>query len=477
MLVGRDKEQQILLSVLETDESQLIAVYGRRRVGKTFLIRQTYKNKFAFQHSGISKGNIKDQLDEFCESLRKYGLRNFVEPKSWSEAFRLLQRLLEKKPKGKKIVFIDELPWMDTHKSNFLESLDHFWNGWATEREDIVLVICGSATSWIINKVIRNRGGLHNRVNRQINLQPFTLKECRQYADKKKLSIGDRELVEAYMVMGGVPFYWSFFQRGESVAQTIDRLFFKQDAELKDEFNALYESLFKNANNYMSIVKALSTVKAGMTRAQLLAVTKLSNNLVFQRALCELEQCGFIRKYQAYGNKNKEMMFQLMDQFTLFYHHFMEGNNSRDEQFWQHILGQNKYNSWIGVAFERVCLWHESQIKKALGIDGIRSNLYAWSYVPTADEKSAGADGGQIDLLIDRTDGVINVCEMKFYKEPFSVTSEYANKIRSRNAIFRERENCKKPLVNTLVSMYGITKNKNSDVFDNILTINDLLDK
>ncbi|MCQ2343579.1 MAG: ATP-binding protein [Paludibacteraceae bacterium] len=475
MLIGRDKEQQILLSALEADESQLIAVYGRRRVGKTFLIRQTYKNKFAFQHSGLSKGNTKEQINEFCESLRQYGLKNFVEPKNWSEAFHLLQRLLAKKPKGKKIIFIDELPWMDTHKSKFLESLDHFWNGWATEREDIVLIICGSATSWIINKVIRNRGGLHNRVNRQIDLQPFTLKECRQYADCKKLSIGDRELVEAYMVMGGVPFYWSFFQRGESVAKTIDRLFFEQNAELKDEYDALYESLFTNANSYMSIVKALSTVNAGMTRAQLLTATKLSNNTVFQKALRELEQCGFIRKYQAYGNKNKEMMFQLMDPFTLFYYHFLEGKNSRDEQFWQHSLGQNNYNAWAGIAFERVCLWHERQIKTALGISGLRSNVCAWSYLPTTEEKLAGATGGQIDLMIDRADGVINLCEMKFHKEPFLVTSSYAEKIRTRNAIFRERENCRKALVNTLVTMYGIVNNMNSDVFDNILVISDLL--
>lgn len=475
MLVGREKERDILLSALDSDESQLIAVYGRRRVGKTFLVRQTYKDKFAFQHTGMANGGLTEQLAEFCESLNRYGLKKYDKPTSWSEAFHLLQRLLSVKPNGKKIVFIDELPWMDTHKSNFLGALDHFWNGWATERDDIVLIICGSATSWIINKVIRNRGGLHNRVNRQISLQPFTLKECREFADSKKLSIGDRELLEAYMILGGVPFYWSFFVRGESVAQTIDRLFFAQNAELKDEFDALYESLFKNAQNYVRVVEALAMVKAGMTRAQLLQATKLSNNIVFQHVLRELEQCGFIRSYNAYGKKCRDMMFQLMDQFTLFYYHFMKNNRSRDEQFWQHSLGHNSYNAWVGVAFERLCLWHERELKVALGISGMSSNVCAWSYIPSASEKSEGAVGGQIDMMIDRKDGVINVCEMKFYKEPFVVTKEYADKVRTRNAIFRDQENCRKALVNTLVTTYGLVRGKHSEVFEKVITMEDLL--
>jgi len=475
MLVGREKEQQVLLSALEADESLLIAVYGRRRIGKTYLIRQTYKNKFAFQHAGLSKGNMQEQLEAFSESLRQYGLKKFIEPKDWLEAFHLLEHLLEKKPQGKKIVFIDELPWMDTHKSKFLSALDSFWNGWATGREDIIMVICGSATSWIINKVIRNRGGLHNRVNRQIDLQPFTLRECRLYADSRKLNIGDRELLEAYMIMGGVPYYWSFFQRGESVAQTIDRIFFWHNAELEDEFAALYESLFKNSRSYISIVHALSTIKAGMTRADLLRNTGLSNNIVFQQALRELEQCGFIRKYQAYGKKNREMMFQLMDQFTLFYYHFMENNNSRDEQFWQHCLGHNNYNAWVGVAFERVCLWHERQIKVALGIGGIHSSVCSWSYVPTSKEKEQGFEGGQIDMMINRADGHINICEMKFYKEPFAVTADYADKIRNRNALFRTHEQVKGAFVNTLVTTYGLATGKHSDVFDVVITMNKIL--
>lgn len=479
MLVGRDKEQQVLLSALDADESQLIAVYGRRRVGKTFLIRQTYKGKFAFQHAGMAKGNLKDQLAEFSESLRRYGFKKFDEPKNWQEAFHLLQHLLEKthskSSSDKKIVFIDELPWMDTHKSKFLAALEHFWNGWATEREDIVMIICGSATSWIIKNVIRNRGGLHNRVNRQIDLQPFSLNECRMYADSRKLNVGDRELMEAYMVFGGVPYYWSFLQRGESVAQTIDRMFFVDNAELKDEFEALYASLFKNAHSYISIVKTLAKVKAGMTRSELLEATKLSNNVVFQRALRELEQCGFIRKYRAYGKKNRETMFQLMDQFTLFYYHFMESNNSRDEMFWQHSLGQNPYNAWIGLAFESLCLWHERQIKKALGISGMRSNVCAWSYVPSSEEKKNGAVGGQIDMMIDRADGIINVCEMKFYKEPFVVSRAYADKIRTRNGTFRARENCGKALVNTLVTTYGLAAGSHSDVFDKVITMDSLI--
>lgn len=475
MLIGRELEQRQLLQAMDSDESQFIAVYGRRRIGKTYLIRQTFKDNFAFQHAGLAKANKKEQLKEFADSLRRYGLKDFAMPKDWQDAFHRLIDLMEKKPAGKKIVFIDELPWLDTHKSNFVSAFEHFWNGWASERDDIILVVCGSATSWIIKKIVRNRGGLHNRVTRLIYLQPFTLRECRQYAEKRHLALGDKDLILAYMAFGGVPYYWSLIDRGEPLTEAFDRLFFAPQAVLQNEFDALYASLFKNAGYYIKIVEALGTIKAGMQRSELLKAAKLSNNTTFKTALKELEECNFIRHYNAIGKKTKETTFQLMDNYTLFYFHFLRNNNTQDAHFWEHTVGQDVQTTWQGLAFERVCLWHVDEIKRTLGISGMLTSVSSWSYIPTPEEKAAGAQGAQIDLLIERKDNVLMVCEMKYYKDLVSVDANYANHIRTRNAIFAERMKVSSAMINTLITPFGLVKGRNSDVFDKVVTIQDLL--
>ena len=474
MIIGRNQEQHQLLQALDAEESQFIAVYGRRRIGKTHLIRQTFKDKFAFQHTGLANATKQGQLQEFADSLRRYGLKDVGKLNDWQEAFHCLSDLLEKK-RGKKIVFIDELPWLDTHKSNFLSAFEHFWNGWASNREDIILVICGSATSWIIKKIIRNHGGLHNRITRTIYLQPFTLRECRQYAEKRHLAFGDKDIVLAYMVFGGVPYYWSLVDQGEPLTEAIDRLFFAPQAILKSEFNALYASLFKNAAYYIKIVEALGTIKAGMQRGELLKAAKITNNATFKAALQELEECNFIRCYNAIGKKTKEATFQLMDNYTLFYFHFVRDNHTQDAHFWEHTVGQGIQKSWLGLAFERVCLWHIEDIKRALGISGMLTAVSSWSYIPTPEEKAQGAQGTQIDLLIERKDNVLMVCEMKYYKDPVTIDANYANYIRTRNAILGAQLRAKPVMLNTLISPYGMINGRNSDVFDKVVTIQELL--
>lgn len=476
MLIGREFEQRQLLQALDSDESQFIAVYGRRRIGKTYLIRQTYKDKFAFQHAGLAKADKKEQLKEFTDSLQRYGLKDFIPPKDWQDAFHRLIDLLEAKPAGKKVVFIDELPWLDTHKSKFLSAFEHFWNGWASNRDDIILIVCGSATSWILKKIVRSRGGLHNRITRSISLRPFTLRECRQYAEKRHLALGEKDIILAYMAMGGVPYYWSLIDRGEPLTDAIDRLFFAEQAVLKSEFDALYASLFKNANYYIKIVETLGTIKAGMQRSELLEAAKLSNNATFKTALKELEECSFIRHYNAFGKKNKETSFQLLDNYTLFYFHFVRDNHTQDSHFWEHTLGQDIQKSWQGVAFERVCLWHVDDIKRVLGISGMLTSVSSWSYIPTEEEKEKGAKGAQIDLLIERKDKVLMLCEMKYYSTPYNVSSNYADHIRLRNAIFAARTNTNQAMLNTLIAPYGMVNGRYSDVFDKVITMRDFMD-
>lgn len=471
MLIGREYEQSELLRLTEMEEPQFCVLYGRRRVGKTFLVRETFANRFAFQHTGLANAKKSEQLREFKESLRAAGMRITVTPKTWYEAFGKLQEHLANQPSGKKVVFIDELSWIDTPKSNFVSALEHFWNGWATARpeKDIVLIVCGSATSWMIKKIIRNRGGLHNRLTMKISLPPFTLRECKEYAQHLRLELADKDLLEAYMVMGGIPYYWSFLRRGESLAQNIDRIFFGPNAPLADEYSALYASLFKSPSSHIAVITALSKKKAGMLRKEILAETKLDDNSLFDNALEELEQCHFIRRYYAFGKKERDSVYQLMDNFTLFYFRFMSENPRHDEHYWSHTLGTPIHAVWAGLAFERVCLWHLPQIRQALGISGVITSAYTWHTDGTAD-----FPGTQIDLLIERNDNIINLCEMKFADAEYLITQQEDEKLRNRSVVFKTITRTRKAVHVTMVTTYGVKHNTYRNNIQSEVTMKDL---
>ena len=469
MIIGRKEEQQILHSAAQSENSEFVAVYGRRRVGKTYLIRETFGYKFTFQHTGLAKGNTKEQLFSFAISLRDAGYDDCPIPKSWLEAFSLLSTYLKNSTDEKKIVFLDELPWMDTPRSNFISAFEHFWNGWASARKDIVLIICGSATSWIINKVINDHGGLHNRVTKQIALQPFTLKECEMFAKSKGLEMSRYQLAECYMVLGGIPYYWSLLEKGLSLAQNIDKIIFAKNGKLSNEFNQLYASLFKSPEQYIDIVTALGKKKAGMTREEIIAATDKYSNGALSKVLDELEYCGFIRKYNGFDKKSKQAIYQLIDNYTLFYFKFIQQNENNDEHFWSASIDSAMHRAWSGLAFERLCMAHTQQIKAALGIAGVLSNVYSWR--KEADETS---DGAQVDLLIDRKDQVINLCEMKYSLSEYIIDAEYEQKLRNKKSAFINATNTRKAVHLTMVTTFGIKTNAHSGIVQNEITLEDL---
>lgn len=471
MIIGRIAEQKELLRAYNSDYSEFVAVTGRRRIGKTFLIRETFNYNFTFQHSGLANQKNRAQLKEFRQSLVKYGLKKCRVPSDWSDAFFLLSELIDQyKDDKKKVIFIDELPWMDTPRSNFVSSLEHFWNGYASARKDILLIICGSATSWIINNIFKNHGGLHNRVTYRINLAPFTLYECEQYAKSLKLDINRYALLECYMVMGGVPFYWSLLERGLSVSQNIDALFFSSEGKLHHEYNELYRSLFKNPEPYLKVVSTLGTKRSGMTREEIILEGNTSNNGQLTRVLEELEACGFIRKYDYQGSRHSKSIFQLIDNYTLFYYKFLHDKSGLDENFWTINTNTPLRNSWEGLAFERVCFGHIKQIKQALGISGVSTKIYSWQ---VRDDSVAGK-GAQIDMIIERADQVINLCEMKFSSSEFTMVKSYDESLRHKYARFRETQNNRKAIHLTLITPYGLTENIYQYSFQKVITADDL---
>lgn len=464
MLVGRRSEQKTLLSLIGKEESQFCVVYGRRRVGKTYLIRETFNYHFTFQHTGVARGSSREQLRAFRDSLVAAGMRSAI-PRNWFEAFDLLKTLINEAPAGKKVIFIDELPWMDTPKTNMIGALEHFWNGWATGRaeKDIVLIVCGSATSWITKNLLKDKGGLRGRITEKIKVNPFTLAECEQYVQAAGLSFVRKDILELYMVLGGIPYYWSFLMRGLSVSQNIDQLFFTEEAKLKDEFQALYHILFKRPENYICVIQALTQRKAGLTREELLKLTGLTDGGSFSQVLEELEECGFIRKFISYGKVDQGALFQLIDNYTLFYYHCIRKNAFSDEAYWTHTWLGNEHHAWKGLAFERICLQHIKQVKQALGIGGIVSHVCSWRN-----------ETAQIDLLIARGDNVINICEMKFAKAPFTIDKSYAANLQNKIEAFRSATDTRCTLHLTMLTTYGTVHNEYWNSVQNEITMDDL---
>ncbi|MBR0092649.1 MAG: ATP-binding protein [Lachnospiraceae bacterium] len=473
MLISRHEEKQLLNDAVSAKESQFIAVYGRRRVGKTYLVREVFHNRFTFQHAGLANEGTKQQLRSFSDSLEAAGLSGFDVPKDWLGAFTLLKELTRKSKDRKKIIFIDELSWMDAPKSDLMAALENFWNVFASARKDVVLIICASATSWMLDRVIHNRGGLYNRLTDRIHLKPFTLCECAEYVSYKGLVMSRDQIMEAYMILGGIPFYWSLMKKGRSLAQNIDEMIFSEDAYLKEEFYYLFASLFKRPENYIRIIAALAKKKGGLTRNELADDSKLSASGNLTRMLSELENCGFIRKYAPYGSKKKGTLYQLTDNFTLFYFQFME-KNAGDPKLWSHLSNSPKKNVWAGLAFERLCLLHTEQIKKALGISGVQTEFFSWQ---CKEDKDRGLEGSQIDLLMVRKDQVINLCEMKYSQKEYAISKSDHHSILAKINDFQLATGTKASIHVTLVTSTGLKANSYSNIVQKLVVGSDLFEK
>lgn len=470
-LIGRQDEINSMQQLLKSNEAEMLAVIGRRRVGKTFLIQNAFKKHLFFEITGIQNASKKEQLFNFTRQFTLSSKKPISLPNisSWYEAFIHLETYLESsKSSRKRVLFFDELPWLASPKSEFLEALSHFWNNWANT-QNILVVICGSAASWMIDKVIHNKGGLHNRVTKLIRLQPFSLYETELYLKSRKVKLSRYQIAQIYMVMGGIPHYLKEIEIGLSAAQNIDKICFKKDGLLKDEFIKLYPALFSNATKHTTIIKVLAKKWKGFSREEILATSKLSDGGTFTKVLEELENSGFITSYFPFGKKKKDKLFRLTDEYSLFYLRFIDNNRNTS---WLNISQSQIWKSWSGFAFESLCLKHSNAIKKAIGIEKIYSEESSFIFKASIEEL-----GFQIDLVIDRNDQIINICEMKFYASEFTIDKSYSRKLRHKLAGFKEQTKTKKQLFLTMVSTYGINENEHKiDLVQNDITLDALFE-
>lgn len=466
-IIGRKEELEILNGALKSRRPELIVVYGRRRIGKTYLVREAYKKHIRFEFSGTYQATFREQLKNFDNALAD---RLFFVKRStnWIEAFHQLGKYISTiRSSRKKVIFIDEFPWLDTRRSGFLRAFDHFWNSYVSRRNDVVIVVCGSAASYMIKHIIKSKGGLHNRLTQQIRLSPFNLAETEQMLKRNGIMFSRYEILQLYMATGGVPHYLEMLNRGESVAQTIDRLCFSQNGFLRTEFSNVFASLFEQYENHESIMRTLAKVRKGMTRNAILKKMKINSGGTITQALEELEQSGFIEKYMPYQGV-KDAIYRLTDEYSLFYLRYIEGTKPGRKMMWMKIQGQQAYKIWAGFSYETICLKHLEQIKEALRISGINATYGSWL------EKNESR-GAQIDLLIDRDDNVINVCEIKFWNARFLLDKNYAGEIAAKVHAFTASTKTKKSVFVTFITTYGMTDNayKRSQV-QNELTMDDL---
>ena len=475
-IIAREKELEILHSMLHSKKPEFLAVYGRRRVGKTFLIREFFCDKGIYFHiTGVKGASTAKQLRSFTDEFKRVFGGTIKTPKNWQEAFFLLRDAINTMAGLQRIIlFFDELPWLTGHSSGFLQDLDHLWNRHLSSNHRILLIVCGSSATWMIRKITQNKGGLHGRLTATIQLKPFNLLETEKFLKNQGVNFDRKQVIDIYMALGGIPKYLSYVERGLSSLQIINKICFS--GPLVNEFNELYSSLFENHERYVAIIRALASKTHGLTKTEISAATGITSGGGLKTMLEALEQSDFIMAIPDLGKIKKNLRYRLVDEYSLFYIDWIEPAKTAnlggaDPYFWITRGNSPEVRAWSGYAFESLCMRHINSLKQALGIFGVATHASGWSYKP----KENSEKGAQIDLVIDRADHCINLCEIKFSSDTFTINKNYESELRRRKALFIEKTSSRKTIFLTFITPYGI--NKESGYFgiaDKELTMDDL---
>lgn len=469
-IIGRKQEIRELEELYGNGRSEFVVLYGRRRVGKTYLVNELFGDRMTFYHTALSPAEIEGkelmrmQLQHFTHSLVRAGVEIQESPKNWLDAFFLLENYLESCADGSRmVVFIDELPWLDTPRSGFLTAFEAFWNGWGARRKDLMLIVCGSAVSWVSDKLLGSKGGLYDRTTSEIKLQPFTLGESEAFFRERGVLLDRYDILQTYMAFGGIPYYLNLFAKGESLAQNIDRLVFNRKGKLSNEFDRLFSSMFTNSDEAKKVIRLLSEKRIGYTREEILQKTGIGDGGGFSKLLKSLQESDFVSRFRCFGEKEKDARYRLVDNYCLFYLNYFEKKDTDDVMYWQHNQNSPAVNAWRGFAYENVCFAHIREIKSALGIAGVHTETYSWK----------GSDA-QIDLIIDRADRLINLCECKFSIRDYLIDKDYDRKLRERQASFIDETKVRNATLLTLITTFGLKPNEYSGRIQSVVTSDDL---
>jgi AAA+ ATPase superfamily predicted ATPase len=481
-IIGREKEKKILSNILSLKEPEFLAIYGRRRVGKTFLIRNFFNDKgLYFEVTGQYKTSYKQQLENYYNALFiAFKITSPIpKPTSWKEALSLLTFLIKTQAENRKIImFFDELPWLATQRSGLLAALDYEWNTEWSNLKNLKLIVCGSAASWVLDNIINATGGLHNRITRIIHLKPFSLGETEEYLKKRGVRLKPLQILELYMAMGGIPYYLNQIEKGKSATEIISRVCFTDDGLLFSEYDRLFRSLFKNAEVHLKIIQKIVKKGNHISKKELINSGGFSSGGGFRDKIMELVSSGFIREYVPFGKKSRDSVLKITDEYTLFFMEWIDPIKRRgaisNPDYWLNASTQQKYKTWTGYAYEAVCEKHIQQIIRKLGIANVAGEIGKWHFFPAVGSKKTGA---QIDLVIDRFDDCINICEINFSRNEYVIDKKYARNLLNKINVFEEKTGTKKQIFLTLITTMGLKKNLyTEDLVHSEVVMNDLFD-
>jgi hypothetical protein len=464
-LIGRNAETQELEKRFNSGKPEFVAVYGRRRIGKTYLIKNVFAKRLAFYMTGTYDATRKEQLSHFARQYSEYTGGYCAVPENWGEAFELLKSLIKNYKKKRAVVFLDELPWLDSRKSGFLKELELFWNSWGSDCNNLMLIVCGSSTTWMTSKIIGDRGGLHNRLTKRMYLAPFNIGEVAQYLRSHNIDWSSKQIAECYMVMGGTPYYLSLLDKSKTLNANVDALYFNKRGELRTEYGFLFRSLFNDSTIYSKITEILSKTSDGLTLKEVAEHLETSKGGSLSAVLKNLCDCDFLAEYHAFGKKQRDTIYKLVDFYSLFYLKFVKNGILSN---WTSTPDDPVCRTWFASAFELLCFYHIDYIKRALGISGVATEISSWRY--------NGTEGGaQIDLVIDRRDDVINLCEIKFSRFQYAITSQYAEYLEERKELFRTVTKTRKSLRITMITLNGIKPGKYTDIISDDINLSEIM--
>ena len=464
-LIGRNAETQELEKRFNSGKPEFVAVYGRRRIGKTYLIKNVFAKRLAFYMTGTYDATRKEQLSHFARQYSEYTGGYCAVPNDWGEAFELLKSLIKTYKKKRAVVFLDELPWLDSRKSGFLKELELFWNSWGSDCNNLMLIVCGSSTTWVTSKIIGDRGGPHNRLTKRMYLAPFNIGEVAQYLRSHNIDWSSKQIAECYMVMGGTPYYLSLLDKSKTLNANVDALYFNKRGELRTEYGFLFRSLFNDSTIYSKITEILSKTSDGLTLKEIAEHLETSKGGSLSAVLKNLCDCDFLAEYHAFGKKQRDTIYKLVDFYSLFYLKFVKDGILSN---WTSTPDDPVCRTWFASAFELLCFYHIDYIKRALGISGVATEISSWRY--------NGAEGGaQIDLVIDRRDDVINLCEIKFSRFQYTITSQYAEYLEERKELFRAVTKTRKSLRITMITLNGIKPGKYTDIISDDINLSEIM--
>ncbi|NUX01369.1 AAA family ATPase [Wolbachia endosymbiont of Madathamugadia hiepei] len=484
-IIGREKEAAILKNKLHSQSAEFIAVYGRRRVGKTYLIKQFFSKHadILFEQTGLNNGTLQEQLAIFTQVLSNtfYKGARMALPKNWMDALQQLALAIDNNTHENEqvVLFFDELPWLATKKSGFLKALEYFWNTRWTYRKGLILVVCGSAASWMLENIIYTKGGLHNRITARIPLQPFNLRETKEYLRYLGVNLNHQQMLQLYMAMGGIPHYLKEVSKGLSAAQNINVICFQENGLLFDEFDMLFHSLYEEPETYLSIIHAIAKKAKGISRKELIEVTKITEGGYLTTRLRSLEEAGFIGGFLPLSKAKRGVYYRIIDEYVLFYLTWIKPFREvtkraiiSDAHYWELAIKKPVWQTWTGQTFEAVCFKHANKIRRKLNIEHIGVICGDWQYHP---EKNSKESGTQVDLVFDREDGCVMLCEIKYSDKPYIVTKEFVEQLKRKETVYREKTKSKKQIFWVLIAANGASENQYlKDTIHHVITLEDL---